>query len=78
MSNLESSSINKVRISEKNRIRNIISENKTSISRSENSIKTIRNGDIKTSDSSFFSKSLESHRENIKTKTEENEKLKKH
>lgn len=69
------SKINKLRISEKNRLRGIISENNVSISRMENSIKTIRNGEIKTSDSSFFAKSLESYREGVKTKTEENEKL---
>lgn len=70
-----SNSINKLRISEKNRIRNIINENKISIERSENSIKTIKNGDIKTRDSSFFGKSIETNKENIRSKTEENELL---
>jgi hypothetical protein len=68
-----SSFLNKVKISEKNKIKNIIKENNYSISLSENSISNLKKGIIK--DHSFVQKSTEKYNENILSKNKENENL---
>lgn len=73
MSNNETSKLEKLKISEKNRIKNIIKDNLYSIKLSENNIDNIKKSDIK--DSDFIQKTLKKSYDNIESKTKENEEL---
>lgn len=68
-----SSFLNRVKISEKNKIKNIVKENNYSITLSENYMSNIRKGMIK--DPEFIQKSTEKHNKNISSKNKENEDL---